>query len=534
MNEEIQFSSFIKESFNILKISFDELLELFNNTAKHKKFYKFLKISYILAFILQVALVFLMGVLYSPIILFDDINTLRIAEQGYTEIIKILSYEQNFPLYYFFYHVILEFTDKAIYVMRTINFSLWLLLIAIFYKILKKYTTSKPDLYLGVYLFTLLSSIYFYSFITRMYMLFLMIFSMLFYVILKYIENNKVSYIVIIISLLSLLSFIHPLNGPLIIILGVLFIFLAKNKKQYFTFLVLLIIPVIIFASNLLIKSRDIVSLYITDGVSYLGELPDLFFNFPEKLFFGIKTQLSIAVFIFSVFFFLKFLKGHNQLIKKNYILLYFSFIFIVLMLILNSFSNYRHYIYLVIPVFLSLLLGIFTMRKKKLIKYFIIVSMFMLMNLISIATFISTSNFSAKYCEDLKKIEPDGLIITQFNQVHTLKKCLVKGRNDILVIGGKGVFPINLEDKNYLEKLAIWGGMSHELANGNIKNGSAVGVDYQLILKNFYKNYNDFYHIVKISNREETTMFINDVNFINNLSSNKEYKIYHYKNLKE
>ncbi|HUW21825.1 MAG TPA: hypothetical protein VMW41_04125 [Candidatus Bathyarchaeia archaeon] len=473
-----KFISCLKKSYTY---AFGKIDELFEELVHSRAAFTII----LLLIGISILRIFLIALTHDPNFDFDESNTIRIAQQTPANINRILSVEQNLPLYYQILHLLFKIFNGQVRSAIWFNFIVWLFSIFIFYRILLFFFPKRRFNYFFLLIYILTPNIFYYAFYLRMYGLCNLFFLIFLFFLFKFFNKEKILWLIILGFCLIILSLLHPSALGVMLLLLFLSYWIFTDRRSFLIFILFLSFSLALIFYQLSQKT-DLKRIYFTRGIEYLRDKNIFFYEFPGLLFFfGNKWELEALglrgvwiLFFYLLSFFLLchfFLKRSLFARKEIFTVFIFVAIFYLLSLGVSHFAS-RHLIFFIPPILISIFLGLTSLSKNQ-VKYFALLLLFFFMTQNSrwVKLLVSRHFYYQRLCRHLASLS-SGLIITDITYFNVVENCLnlenfptllldVDGLTDIanldelsvLIIqaekGGK-MFDINSRNQSYIERL--------------------------------------------------------------------------------
>ena len=353
-------------SVSNLKSIYKKSRELLQQTYKqmNKLLTRDVVLFILVALIINQIIIILFATLQSdPHILFDESNTLRISQLPFSGILEVLSYEQNFPLYYLIAHVFLAIFKNYI-ALSIFNFAIWVFSFFVLYRLLKLFFSHHWSLYF-LLLYSFVTSINYYAYSLRMYGLINLVLLAYFYWLFLYARKNQLLLLIYANIAVLVLVLLHPTMLVVLVLSAIVEVILIRKRLHYLIFLVCKIITSAILLLEVSMK-EDILRIYVTQGMEYMGGFEKTFWEFPSQLLFRGNYQFfDILFYLVCGYCVFLFIKNINMKAKENSIPSIFLILLLIVHLFVRKYAPY-HYIYLTGPFLLAIFQGVFNENKKR------------------------------------------------------------------------------------------------------------------------------------------------------------------------
>jgi hypothetical protein len=416
----------VESKFKDLLIKISKKFDLLK---QHKYFFVFF--YFLIGF--YIILVFLLALNHNPNFELDESNTLNIARQSFNSIGVILSYEQNFPPYYLLLKTLFNLFGYFEKIAVLFNFSLWLISIAFFYKLLVRFIKNKHWVIFFTFLYLILPNLTYYSFSVRMYQLLNVCVLAILYLNSKYLEEKRL-YLIVTEGFISLLiSLLHPIAG---ILLVAIFIgnLLIVQKKHLLTVCIFSILSFLLYFLQLSFKLNGLIN--FTRGIEYISNLNYSALNLvPNALsIYPLGFDAILSIFYFSLLaIFIKNTLKQAKYFMLNIIVITFSF----LVLLAYRYINIQHLVVFTGPFILSLFIGLYLLKKyrKLVVTFLLLIFIQATVNFFGAQT---AKELSYRYaCQSLASIK-SGTFIVDYNLINGLTYCNKHNIKIIMWGGGK------------------------------------------------------------------------------------------------
>ncbi|MFC1790379.1 hypothetical protein ACFLZP_02775 [Patescibacteria group bacterium] len=492
---------------------FENQLDRFLATSTGKRIIKFILFSLIIISILRV---FVIVVGHNPNFEYDEANGLQISRRSIADIRKILSYEQNFPLYYRLLHyLMLVFGNNGLVGVWS-NFMIWLFSVYIFYHLLRIFFSSKRLVCFGVLIYILTPNLAYYAFTVRMYSLYNLVFLISLYAFLSYISQRKIVWLVIVGYSFLFLSLLHPSAIILLLVFFFIGLLTITKKRDFLLFSSFVILAIVLLLTQLAPKSKEVLveRTYIPRALNYLWETKTHFFEFPALLLFfygnweidqlGAERAWLFVFFILSLSFFYKFRKKDFLSQRKYLVILCFLMAFCCLPLLTSNFLS-KHLIFLISPYLLVFFVGLSLFPRRQL-KYLAVLVFFIFSLFTSfwVNKIYSQRDYYQRLCQNLNSLER-GVILVSLGLHSPINHCRNLENLPMLMFFSNKVKDIS-EDKtlDILIYKAKQGGQNFNNWSVSSRRGfefalkSEAGVKMKQMIKEKTKNENQVYFIME------------------------------------
>ncbi len=369
----------------------------------------------------------------NPYIYFDESNTLNISRQTISDILKILSYEQNFPIYYILIHfsyILFGNTPLSIVIF---NFIVWIFSIIIFRKLIKIYVNNESLVSFFTLLYSLTPAAFYYAYTIRMYGLMNLLIIVYLYSYAKYQQSNNIKWVFLASLGSVLLSLVHPSSLVVIPIIFLIGIVTIKKRTHLLITTITAVVSVITILLQIFTKN-NILQIYLRDGVEYLKYTNSFFFEFPNLLLFFPSTELGVLFYLVSFYLVFRIFIGRNIFDQKYLPLVVFNLLFFILHLLLTSFTNARHYIFLLTPFLTAFFLGLNLLNSKYKFLFILGSTVFYIwMSLIIINSQLTLNKVVTNFCNQISSLET-GLLISDFGHFNTINQCKINDLHHIFI----------------------------------------------------------------------------------------------------
>jgi hypothetical protein len=378
---------------------------------------------------------FWVGYGHIPYYEFDEANTIAISHRSYVDISTILSYEQNVPSYYFLLHLLFDVFGDSRVLWQIVHFGIWAVSLILFYFLLRRYVFSQKWLVFGVLLYSLISSISYYSFTIRMYGLINLLVVIYLLVYLK--RSFLISFFKL--TLLVVLCLLHPFNLVFVALVTLDELIRMYQRKSYAGFFgVVCGLFLSLFIVCLEVLPKNLNALVFGAQAQYLFRFRNLFFEFPSILFFKQNSLISVPFYLSLVYVLYISIKRRKIPLL---LLLFLSFSFI-LHIFLPSFLNLRHFIFIITPLFLVVFLSlyhlpVFSYRISIALFWF---AAFFLSTLQTVNFELYERGLHTEMCLHLSELK-DTVLLTDTHTLYSVLSCSV--RPPVFLVHPTGVWNV-------------------------------------------------------------------------------------------
>lgn len=448
-----------KDFLVVLKRKFDSL-------TQHKAVSLFLYFCTIF----YIFLISLLALNHNPNFEFDEQNTLNIAQQSFSSIVGVLSHEQNFPFYYFLLKSFFSLFGYSQQIAIFFNFSLWLISIIIFYKLLTKYVKKPYWVAFFTFLYTIIPNLVFYSFYIRMYQLINVCVLGILYLNARYIEERKTYLIIAQGFMIMLISLLHPISG---IILIAVFIgnALTTHKKHLFIVSSFFLFSLFIYLFQLSQKLNGFTN--FTRGTEYIENLRYFILDILPRVIFIKGSSFDSIISVFLLFLMCVFLINSLRRIKY-FMLVTLITIFSLLIFYANKYITIQHLTVFTGPLALALFIGLYDLTRYRRFAAVLLSVIFIGFTTAFFYERVSTELSYKFICRSIASVK-SGVFITDYYLVNQLVYC---NKNDIKIImwGGNKIIEISKFTKlNILVSQAEFGGLPMLSVNNRAIESSSV-----------------------------------------------------------
>lgn len=296
--------------------------------------------------------VFLFSLQRKGIFDYDESNTLRIAAQNVHDIFSILKYEQNFPLYYLFLHIL---GPSNALLIKVVNAAFWLLNVLVARKILSFFVQDRLRLAVATLIFAAAPYLFLYAYYCRMYGLTNLILTVQAYLLIKDHKAGRNTHRPARFALSLLLVALHPLG--IVAAIAVTFMeyrLLERENPGWTVFTSFTSLGCLLL--QLLPKARSLWDIYHGSGVRYVADLgmglsAGGLLYFTHSVFYYV-SDMSVHILFLSVVIIacVQSIKAKSYKDAKFLILFVLASAFVLLPVLLPSGVHHRHAAFFLAP----------------------------------------------------------------------------------------------------------------------------------------------------------------------------------------
>ncbi len=435
----------------------------------------------------SIAVVCIFALFHNPHIDFDESNTIRIAQQDNETISRVLSYEQNFPLYYRILHVLFSFTDSSRSAVF-FNLAFWLFSTVVFYKLVRLYEKDTVWALFSTLLYTLTSSLSTYAYYVRVYSLINFFVLIFLCAISLYQRNQKKRWLFLQAFSTTALSLLHPsaiFILPLTAIVGGIVI----RKRLHIMFFFLHFAVACVLSLLQFLQKQDIVKIYLTGGVEYMNSFRNTFYTIPAQILFSLHetTQYTFIPLFYIFLVFTLYLAFRNKFFSQRIYapITVFIIFFLISHLILPPRMNPHHFIFLCPPLLLFLTIAVhrFTNQYRTYFLFFLCL-IFVTFTIFNNAQYIRFESGNQELCKKISRLN-SGTFITDYALVNAITYCHLRKESDIIALGKDSL--LHTEGKT-LQEILIYQAKSGGTLTLNMRPpGKNIGTFY--LLENYLRD---------------------------------------------
>lgn len=404
---------------------------------------------------------------YNPNYAFDESNTIRISSQSFYNILEILRYEQNFPLYYFISHIFLSIYQKS-QILQLFQFITWIFSIIFFYKLSKYFFKTKSESLFVTFIYTILPASYFYAFYIRMYGL-LNLFGIVFLLFLtKFVKYQSTKSLYMAFFCLLIMVLLHP-SGILFLPLALPLLLFAKPRQRLSVILFgTMILVIFLFQISLKV---DLLKSYLGVGVNANNDIYPIYSRFiiySSVVFQNIPTIKNFLDVSFSIVFFIVLFYRFIDFKKfKNTDLVLVISLFEVMLIsfaILNITAT-RHMVIFAVPIVIFLFQSIMVkITTIKVVSAYLLLTLIIAQNLVYMTIIKEDFSFSKSFCKNIMMVESNSLVITSMTVYNAVSFCNPDLNNIVFASTMEPFYIKNKSTKDVLIEQAKLGGFGERL----------------------------------------------------------------------
>jgi len=408
----------------------------------------------------QLVVILFLSLTHNPYFSYDEANTVLIAQKSVRDIISILSYEQNFPAYYFIIHGLFLVSGGSILAVMLFQYAIWLCSIVVFYWLMRILRASRTVRLFFTVLYSFTVSVTTYASNVRMYGAMALLTIVIIYLLIRYAKEKKMSDAFFVAGATGVLVLLHPIAVVTLGVLSVLGIFVIKEKKTRIFYYAFLFLALLVVIGNLALKQRSLTAIYHTEGVRYFNELPAHLHQIPDRLLFTIKG--SWLLFLVISYLITRFFRAGGNYQQDWFIVAGFGIVLIGLSITADRLIAFHHISYLSPILLLLIYKGLQTLRDAQ--RFAFSGFLFIYFATISVSSSVlqaaNQQQFSL-YCQAVSQLEP-GVIITNYIMAPFSSHCLDVPRLAVYVLEHDGSLTkyTDLTSAETLKMLARMGGL--------------------------------------------------------------------------
>lgn len=434
MENDVNYTSLIDRILGDVRGQFSYLYD--KSEEKLKKLKKFSPSVFIIIFVMSFSIAAYQTIAGNPFEtadIYDGATNIAIAQLPFDQIYNVLQNEQNFTLFYYIVRV-LVISPLGMTGVKLFLFGTWVLSLYLFYKCLGMFIKNKQALIVFTSLYSIAPTLVYYASYPRMYGVINMLMLLLLLVFNKYLQQNKLRYLLIVCAILIILPNLHLMSAFVAVIAFAASVMTFKTKGHVGLVVATLGVVAILCLVQI-VQKPEWKTIYFGRGVDYMEHATTAFYLYPQALIMQATSNLSwifYLVFVYSLYYVVK-TKGYKD--KRLFFTFLFVLVFMAINMVSKQFVNYRHFIFFVAPLLVYSFYGLYLMRGR--------IHFWLVLTYITYFVFIGFASNTARTlkeiearaaCKQINTIET-GVVVSDYYYLNFVRHCLPNFKGSIIAV---------------------------------------------------------------------------------------------------